>query len=72
MIENGKLSRIDVNKRGAMTDRGIRVGDTEAMVRKAYGSKLKTEPHAYTGDEGGHYLTYVTVNSVFASRLTAR
>jgi hypothetical protein len=58
MIEDGKLSRINVKKKGPATERGIRVGDTEAMVRKAYGSWLKTEPHAYTGGEGGHYLTF--------------
>lgn len=57
MIEDGKVSRIDVDGRGVPTDKGIQVGDSEKQVRKVYGAAVKVEPHAYTSMEGGHYLT---------------
>ena len=56
MIEDGRLARIDVDGPGVATAEGIQVGDSEARVLQVYGSRLKVEPHAYTGPEG-HYLT---------------
>lgn len=58
MMEDGKLVRVDVNKVGVATSRGIRIGDTEARVKDAYGAKLAVEPSQYSGDVGGHYLTF--------------
>lgn len=57
MIEDGKVTRIEIDGRGVPTDRGIQVGDSEKQVLKAYGAAAKVEPHAYTSEEGGHYLT---------------
>lgn len=57
MIEDGKVTRIDVDGRGVPTDKGIQVGDSEKQVLKIYGAAVKLEPHAYTSEEGGHYLT---------------
>jgi hypothetical protein len=57
MIENGRASRIDVGVRGIPTERGAQVGDSEKQVKSLYGAAVKVEPHAYTGEEGGHYLT---------------
>lgn len=56
MIEDGRLARIDVDGPGVATAEGIQVGDSEARALQVYGSRLKVEPHAYTGPEG-HYLT---------------
>ena len=56
MVQSGRVTRADVTKRNIATASGIRVGDSEALVMKVYGRKLKVEPHAYTGPEG-HYLT---------------
>lgn len=56
MIEDGHVTRIDVERRGIATAEGIRVGDSEARAVQVYGQKLKVEPHAYTGPLG-HYLT---------------
>jgi hypothetical protein len=53
MIEDGRLSRVDVDAPGIRTTEGSQVGDSEAKVQKVYGSKLKVEPGAY----GGRYLT---------------
>jgi len=43
MIEDGRLSRIDVEKSGVRTDSGIQVGDLESRVHEVYerGSWLK-------------------------------
>ena len=56
MVVNGRVARIDVDRPGVFTAKGIQVGDSEADAVRAYGRRLKIEPHAYTGPEG-HYLT---------------
>jgi hypothetical protein len=56
MMIDGRLARIDVLEPGAATTEGIQVGDSEKRALKVYGSRLKVEPHFYTGPEG-HYLT---------------
>ena len=55
MIVDGRLARIDVDSRGILTDTGLKVGDSEVQVKKAYGAKLKTSAHKYV--DTGHYLT---------------
>lgn len=50
---NGRVARIDVENDSIATDKGIRVGDTEAKVKEAYGSSVIAEPHKYID---GHYL----------------
>jgi hypothetical protein len=67
MVEHGKVTRVDVTERGFSTAGGIRVGDSEAQVIKVYGSRLKIEPHAYTGPEG-HYLTLYSADGRYGIR----
>ncbi len=55
MIEDGKLTRIDVHARGISTNSGLQVGDSEARVRQIYGTKVKVMPHKDV--DTGHYLT---------------
>jgi hypothetical protein len=55
MIENGKVTRIDIRDGRHPTVLGIRVGDTEARAQATYGGKLEITPHKY--DQRGHYLT---------------
>jgi hypothetical protein len=50
---NGRVARIDVENDSIATDKGIRVGDSEAKVKEAYGNALIVEPHKYID---GHYL----------------
>lgn len=58
MFLDGKLSRISIAEPGQITTpRGIHVGSTAEEVRKAYGEKLKAEPHHYV-DLPAEYLTY--------------
>jgi hypothetical protein len=50
---NGRVARIDVENDSIASDKGIRVGDSEAKVKEAYGNALIVAPHAYID---GHYL----------------
>jgi hypothetical protein len=54
MIEDGRVTRIDVDGAGISTSTGVQVGDPESHAVKVYGSKLKVKPAHYTD---GHYLT---------------
>lgn len=53
MIVDGKLTRVEVRDAGVVTDKGARVGDTEARVNALYAGQVTTQPHKYTD---GHYL----------------
>ena len=55
MIEDGRVSRVDVDAAVVAASSGIRVGDSEARALKTYGSALKIDSHQYI--ENGHYLT---------------
>ena len=59
MIEHGRVSRVDIGRRGTSTEDGIRVGDPESKVKHVYGAKLKVKPNAYDPEE-----RYLTVRSV--------
>jgi hypothetical protein len=60
MVENGKITRIDIEDTtgdtptAIKTDKGIGIGADEADVMAAYGPTTKVMPHKY--DEHGHYL----------------
>lgn len=57
MVEDGRLARISLMRDADVaTDRGLRLGDGAAKVRKAYGDAILAAPHAYLSPTGG-YLT---------------
>lgn len=58
MTAHGRVVRADVINPSIRTRSGIGVGSSEAVVRRAYGSQIRTEPHPY-GDKGDHYLIFV-------------
>jgi hypothetical protein len=58
MFDRGRLVRIDVDAPGIRTASGVAVGSTEEAVRRAYGDRIRVEPHKY--EPGGHNLRYVT------------
>ena len=61
LLEEGRLGRVSVARRGVATDRGIRVGDPVARVRAAYrGARLRDAPHTYA-DAPARYLTWWAV-----------
>lgn len=56
MIEDGRLTRIDVDGPQVPSAAGVRVGDSEQKAIEVYRHMLTVKPGAYTGPEG-HYLT---------------
>ena len=57
MVIEGRIARVDAARRGIRTPSGIRVGDSEASVRRKLGDRLRVSPHEY--DPNGHYLEFV-------------
>ncbi len=60
MILEGRVARVDIiapntAPSSTATAEGIRIGDSEARVKKVYGRVVAVSPHQYTPD--GHYLT---------------
>ena len=66
MIEDGRLSRVDVDARGIATSAGIQVGDSEARARQIYGSKMEVTEHQYI--DTGHYLTVRSADGRYGVR----
>ena len=66
MIEDGRLSRVDVDAPGISTTNGVQVGDSEAKALSVYGGRLKVEPHHYV--ENGHYLTILSRGGQYGMR----
>jgi hypothetical protein len=57
MVIGGRIVRIETEDPRYRTASGARVGMTEAEIRAIYRSRIRVEPHPYTGPEG-HYLIY--------------
>ena len=57
MTDHRVIVRMDVfaEQGGPATDKGAKVGDSEASVLAKYAGRIKVGPHHYTGPEG-HYL----------------
>lgn len=53
MVTNGRIARIDITEKGHATNRGAKVGDTEARIRSLYRGMVKVSKHPYVD---GHYL----------------
>ena len=51
MMEEGKATSFTTTSPKLATARGIRVGSSEAELKKAYGNKLKSEPNPYDGSD---------------------
>lgn len=51
MMEEGKATAFTTDSPRLATARGIKVGSSEAELRKAYGNKLKSEPNPYDGTD---------------------
>jgi hypothetical protein len=54
MVNDGTIARFDVSNRGFATDRGAKVGDTEARIKRLYKGMYKVYKHFYTD---GHYIS---------------
>lgn len=56
MVQNYKVTRLAVRNTALRTAAGIKVGDTEEAVMKAYGARAQKTPHKYE-DAPAAYLT---------------
>jgi hypothetical protein len=54
MMSGQRIVRIDVDGKEYTTDRGARIGDAEAKIKRLYKSKVKVSQHPYV--DYGHYL----------------
>jgi hypothetical protein len=66
MIEDGRITRVDVDAPGIFTVKPILVGDCEATAIRAYGQRMEVGPHKYIDD--GHYLTIRSSNGRYGIR----
>jgi hypothetical protein len=53
MVIDRKIVRVDIDSKIYATDRGARVGDTEARIKQLYKGMVNISPHKYVD---GHYL----------------
>ena len=56
MMLKDRLGRIDVHSGSWRTLSGVRIGTTEAQVRRVHGDRLIVEPHHYTGPVGKYMI----------------
>lgn len=64
MLEGDRVTRVSAFASSYYTDRGIKVGATEAEVKRVYGKGLTVRPHKY--DDAGHYLIAKSLSGRFA------
>lgn len=56
MVEEERITRIDVSSRKIASTGGIRVGDSVVAVKKAFPRKVKVEAHPYLEEEGKYLV----------------
>jgi hypothetical protein len=54
MMSGSRIVRIDIDSKDYATDRGAKVGDSEARIKRLYKGKFKIYQHKYVDD--GHYI----------------
>lgn len=54
MLSKSRIVRVDLRRRGVRTTGGVRVGDSEASVRRRFSGRLRIQPTKYI--EGGFDL----------------
>lgn len=54
MMSGRRIARIDINSKEYTTDKGAKIGDTEARIKRLYKGKYKVYQHKYVDD--AHYI----------------
>ncbi|MDQ3713617.1 MAG: hypothetical protein M3388_15530 [Acidobacteriota bacterium] len=54
MMSGRRIARIDINSKEYATDKGAKIGDTEARIKRLYKGKYKIYQHKYV--DYGHYI----------------
>lgn len=57
MVNQGKITRIDIKNPQITTRSGAKIGDTEARIKSLYPGQIKVTSHKYVPK--GHYLTFM-------------
>ena len=60
MVEQQRVTRIDVFEGAVQTAKGARIGDSEERIKRLYPNQVTVSPHKYTD---GHYLTVVPTDA---------
>lgn len=63
MVNDGTIARFDISERGIATDRGAKVGDSEARIKRLYKGMYKISQHLYTN---GHYFAVEMKNGKYS------
>lgn len=59
MVQQRRISRVDISEGDVATSTGARIGDTEAKIQSLYPGQVAVQPHKYTD---GHYLVVTPAN----------
>lgn len=63
MVENGRLTSVWLTRGSTVaTDRGLKIGDTAARVKEAYGPLAVVEPHKYESAPAEYITVWATPN----------
>jgi hypothetical protein len=54
MMSGRHIVRIDIDSKDYATDRGAKIGDSEARIKRLYKGEYKVYPHKYVDE--GHYI----------------
>jgi hypothetical protein len=54
MMSGRRIARIDIDSKDYATDRGAKIGDSEARIKRLYKGRYKVLRHSYVDD--GHYI----------------
>ncbi len=54
MMSGRSIVRIDISSKNYATDKGAKIGDSEARIKRLYKGMYKVSTHKYV--EGGHYI----------------
>ena len=54
MMSGRRIARIDIDSKDCATDRGAKIGDSEARIKRLYKGRYKVYQHKYVDD--GHYI----------------
>jgi len=56
MIENEKLTRIDIFSEEIASPKGLHIGDPEKLIYKLFGEDIEKRDHPYMGKDGAYLI----------------
>jgi hypothetical protein len=65
MVEDGRITRIDIYSKKISSVGGIHIGDSEESVKQIFPGKVKEENHPYIGKEGKYLVVVIKPGFAF-------